>query len=257
MTDQPGFASYLTIAVILGLSLIVLTGFAGDKDSTNHKQNLPEIDKREYDNIEKATFALGCFWGGDARFGAEPGVIRTRVGYAGGTTKNPNYQNIGDHTESIQVEYNPEEVSFKELAEIFWAYHDPFAGSYSNQYAKILFYHDSTQREIAEEGRQEIAEQGDGTVATRVEKLNNFYVAEDYHQKYRLKQNRTFMESLSEYYREPDELMNSTAAARLNGYIAGYGTPDRVEENIGNLGLSPKARNRLASKFGLDTENNK
>ena len=256
MTDQPGFASYLTIAVILSLSLIVLTGFAGDKDSTNHKQNLPEIDKRTYENIEKATFALGCFWGGDARFGAEPGVIRTRVGYAGGTTKNPTYRNIGDHTESIQVEYNPEEVSFKELVGIFWAYHDPFAGSYSNQYAKILFYHDSIQEEIAEESRQEIAKQGDGTVATRVEQLDNFYVAEDYHQKYRLKQSKTFMESLSEYYGEPDALRDSTAAARLNGYVAGYGTPEEVEKNIGKLGLSSDARDKLAQKFGLDPDVN-
>ncbi|MBS3814389.1 peptide-methionine (S)-S-oxide reductase MsrA [Candidatus Bipolaricaulota bacterium] len=254
MTGKPGLVTYFVIALTLGL--IVSIGFAQGESSMNDNHNLPEIDTREYENIEKATFALGCFWGGDARFGAVPGVIRTRVGYAGGTTENPTYRNIGDHTESIQVFYNPEEVSFRELVEIFWAYHDPFTGSYSTQYAKILFYHDNSQQKIAKATREEIEEGSEGKVVTSIKPLDKFYVAEDYHQKYRLKQNRTFIRDLSEYYQDPDELRDSTAAARLNGYIAGYGTPGQVEGNIGKLGLSPKAQNRLASKFGLDSENN-
>ncbi len=256
MTDQPGVLSYLTLVLIFGLGLIVLTGLTGDKVSASDEKNLPEIDKRNYDNIEKATFALGCFWGGEARFGAEPGVIRTRVGYAGGTAEDPTYRNIGDHTESIQVFYDPEEVSFQELVDIFWGYHDPFAGSYSNQYAKILFYHDGEQKQIAETSREEIGEDSDKTVVTRVKHLDNFYIAEDYHQKYRLKQSRVFMESLSEYYRDSNELRDSTAAARLNGYVAGYGTPEDVENNLGKLGLTPDARGKLARKFGLDPDVN-
>ena len=74
-------------------------------------EETPEIDKKKYDKKKIATFSMGCFWGPDSIFGAVPGVIRTKVGYAGGSRKDPTYHKLGDHTETVQMTYDPEEVS--------------------------------------------------------------------------------------------------------------------------------------------------
>lgn len=76
---------------------------------------------------KKATFAMGCFWGCDSLYGATKGVIRTRVGYCGGTKTIPTYRNIGDYTESIEVDYDPNEIKYETLLNIFWSNHDPTA----------------------------------------------------------------------------------------------------------------------------------
>jgi peptide methionine sulfoxide reductase msrA/msrB len=100
-------------------------------------QNSPiPIDQNMEDiSTETAIFALGCFWGPDASFGALEGVVRTRVGYAGGTTENPSYKIIGDHTETIEIDYDPNIISYQELVEIFFDSHNPYTNSYSRQYA--------------------------------------------------------------------------------------------------------------------------
>lgn len=83
-----------------------------------HEVNIP---------TKKATFALGCFWAPDAYFGATKGVIRTRVGFTGGSKGAPTYRNLGDHTEAIELDYDPNEISYKQLLDIFWEIHDPTA----------------------------------------------------------------------------------------------------------------------------------
>jgi len=242
---------YFVLSAFLFLSLFGVFGFADGHQSAEVNGGIPEIDRRSYSEVKTATFALGCFWGGDALFGAQPGVIRTRVGYAGGSTKNPTYRSIGDHTESIQVDYNPEEISFKELADLFWSNHDPGTGSYSRQYDKILFYENEAQKTVAQEGLERVSEETDGQVYTRIEKLENFYPAEDYHQKYRLRNNSRYLNELQQYYGNPDALRDSTAAARLNGYLAGYGSAENVRANLGKLGLSEETRSDLRDMFDL------
>jgi peptide-methionine (S)-S-oxide reductase len=97
-----------------------------------------------------ATFGMGCFWGPDARFGAVDGVVRTRVGYAGGTDPDPSYYSLGDHTEVVQVEYDPDALAYEDLLEVFWANHDPFSSPYKRQYRGVALAHDDAQREAAE-----------------------------------------------------------------------------------------------------------
>jgi len=75
----------------------------------------------------KATFALGCFWGPDGLFGATPGVIRTRVGFTGGSKAAPTYKSLGDHTEAIEIDFDPKEITYDKLLDMFWTHHDPTA----------------------------------------------------------------------------------------------------------------------------------
>ena len=106
-------------------------------------------DKQKLKNIEIASFALGCFWCPDDYFSKLDGVIRTRVGYSGGITPNPTYQNIGDHTETVEITYHPEKISFKELLDHFWKQHDATIPQIK-QYRSAIFTHNKKQQEIAE-----------------------------------------------------------------------------------------------------------
>ncbi len=105
---------------------------------------------------ETASFALGCFWNPDAQFGGLDGVIRTRVGYAGGEKENPTYQDLGNHTETTQIDYDSEEISYEELLEKFWEFHD-YTEKKKDQYKSVIFYHDEEQKEKAEASKPEDA----------------------------------------------------------------------------------------------------
>ncbi|MFW6071640.1 MAG: peptide-methionine (S)-S-oxide reductase MsrA [Candidatus Bipolaricaulota bacterium] len=249
MLKEANFIIYAVITLLMTLALVGLTTYSEEDRNAVGTAVVPEIDRNTSEEVETATFALGCFWGGEALFGAQPGIIRTRVGYAGGTSDDPTYRNIGDHTESIQVDYDPGVITFRELVEIFWNNHDPATESYKKQYDNILFYQNEEQKVIAESSKERLSEELDGGIQTRVTELKNFYLAEQYHQKYRLKQNRRFIDELREIYPDPNELTDSTAAARLNGYLAGYGSSDSVEANLGKLGLSEDARAELEERF--------
>ncbi|MEF8836854.1 MAG: peptide-methionine (S)-S-oxide reductase MsrA [Candidatus Bipolaricaulota bacterium] len=241
--------SFTLLVLIILANLVGVTAVAAEGKS--EKAEIPLIDKREYENVHEATFALGCFWGVESKYGAVPGVIRTRVGYAGGAKEDPTYHDLGDHTESVQLEFNPEVVSYEDLVEIFWESHDPSSRSYSTQYANILFYHNDYQQKVAERTKQEFEEKRDKKVHTQVRPIEEFYPAEPYHQKYRLKQSSQFIGVLGDIYPDSEDLRDSTAAARLNGFLAGHGTPDQVEKLAGKLGLSEAARGKLLNRFGL------
>jgi len=129
-----------------------------------------------------ATFGMGCFWGPDARFGAMNGVVRTRVGYAGGSEPNPSYYSLGDHTEVLQVEYDPDKVEYEELLEVFWANHSPFSDPYKRQYRGVVLTRDSRQQAAAEASKAALADRTGQSVQTAVESLETFTLAEDYHQ---------------------------------------------------------------------------
>ncbi|MFP3953551.1 MAG: peptide-methionine (S)-S-oxide reductase MsrA [Candidatus Acetothermia bacterium] len=250
MFNEIRIMGYLSLAAFIGLN-IAGTGAYADDGAVTLDSEIPRIDRREYDEVKTATFALGCFWGGDARFGAVPGVIRTRVGYAGGTTEDPTYYNLGDHTESIQVDYYPEQVTFVDLVDIFWAYHNPTSRSHSAQYANVLYYHDTEQKKIAEESKRRIEGELDKKVHTQVKEMGRFYPAEDYHQKHRLRGSGVFFDELNSIYSNPDNFRDSTAAARLNGFLAGNGSSDYVKEIIDELGLSDQAREELLQRLKL------
>jgi peptide-methionine (S)-S-oxide reductase len=173
---------------------------------------------------ETATFGLGCFWGPDAQFGALAGVVRTRVGYAGGETTDPTYRELGDHTEVVQVDYLPGERSFGDLLELAFHSHDPHHKVRKRQYQSIVFTDTDSQREAL---TQYLDANGidAGEIETRLETLDAFYPAEPYHQKYNLHSKRWITDAFEAAGYGETDIRESPAAATLNGYAAGHDIP--------------------------------
>ncbi len=167
-------------------------------------------------------------------------MIRTRVGYMGGAKQRPTYHSLGDHTESIEIDFDPGKISYEELVRQFFAAH--FAGRppYSRQYRSAVFYHSDAQRETVQQVMAEL-ERSSGSLYTAVEPAGTFWLAEDYHQKYYLKHDRVFSREIKRLFGNDEEaLINSTAAARLSGLVGGYAPASLRAENISDLGLSPE-----------------
>ncbi|MBI4147237.1 peptide-methionine (S)-S-oxide reductase MsrA [Candidatus Woesearchaeota archaeon] len=133
--------------------------------------------------MQIATFALGCFWGPDDYFSKLKGVSKTRAGYAGGTKKNPSYYNLGDHTETIEITFDPKIISYDELLNHFWKEHNP-TKQHVTQYKSAIFYQDDKQKNIAEKSKKNLEQKLGRKVATEILKAGKFYQAEEYHQKY-------------------------------------------------------------------------
>ena len=144
---------------------------------------------------EKATFAAGCFWGVQALFDKLTGVISTRVGYTGGHVENPSYQQVckGDtgHAEAVEIIYNPAEINYQDLLEIFWENHNPTTpnqqgANIGEQYRSAVFYHNPSQKEAADKMKDKLnnSQQYDQPIVTEITKAETFYQAEEYHQHY-------------------------------------------------------------------------
>jgi peptide-methionine (S)-S-oxide reductase len=144
---------------------------------------------------EVATLGGGCFWCTEAVFRELKGVSKVESGYSGGTVANPSYQQVctgtTGHAEVVQVTFDPEIISYKEILEIFFTVHDPTTlnrqgADVGEQYRSVIFYHNLEQKETAEQAIKEITDAGiwDAPIVTQVEPLKAFYKAEDYHQQY-------------------------------------------------------------------------
>ncbi|SFH90376.1 peptide-methionine (S)-S-oxide reductase [Tindallia magadiensis] len=173
------------------------------------------------------------------------GVIRTRVGYAGGEAPDPTYRKIEDHSEVIQIEYDPSVIDYETLLEVFWNSHDPTVMAYSRQYMSILLFHDEEQEKIIERSRQAYEEKSGKSVLTEIKKLDKFYSAEGYHQKYYLQNRPGIVEEVRGMYSEFNHFVDSTTAARLNGYVAGKGTMEDFEQDIAKINLSEETEQRI------------
>lgn len=169
------------------------------------------------------------------------------MGYAGGTTKNPGYYNLGDYSEAVEIDFDPSRISYRELLDIFWKSHDPARSSWSRQYRAAVFYHNEEQKRIATETRDRVASETKGRIFTAIESYSGFYIAEDYHQKHSLRLYHGIMRELSATYPDMKDLVDSTAAARINGYLGGYGSCDSLKKEIEGFGLSRSARETLTS----------
>jgi peptide-methionine (S)-S-oxide reductase len=145
--------------------------------------------------MAKATFAAGCFWGVEANFRRVMGVTSTSVGYTGGQLANPTYEAVctdrTGHAEAIEVDYDPQQVRYEDLLEIFWATHDPTTPNRQGpdvgaQYRSAIFFHDAAQEAsaIASKERQEKAGRFRRPIVTQIVAAGTFYPAEDYHQQY-------------------------------------------------------------------------
>lgn len=171
--------------------------------------------------------------------------MRTRVGYTGGRSPNPTYHDLGDHTESVQVDYDPTQTSYAQLLRVFWATPNSCASAGSRQYMSAVFYHGEAQKKLALESRDRQSAARGTPVATEISPAGMFYVAEDYHQKYLLRDETSLNREFQAMYPDAKDFMNSTAAARVNGYLAGHGTEPMIQSEIDGLGLSPEARTTL------------
>lgn len=236
----------LSGGLLVGLSLAVMGNMNKTPSSPTEvvKPSIPLIDQEASHQFKTATFALGWFWGPDSQFGSMKGVIRTRVGYAGGEKSNPTYTNLGNHAETIQMDYDPEQISYAELLDIFWQNHDTSSRDRSSQYRAILFYHDDEQRKLAEESKAALETALGKTITTEILPYQNLTWAEDYHQKYQLRNSRLAAEYL-QIYPNPIDFVNSSATTRVNAYLAGYGTADMLAEEIDRLGLSSAGKDYL------------
>jgi peptide-methionine (S)-S-oxide reductase len=145
---------------------------------------------------ETATFGGGCFWGVEVTFRNVPGVVDTAVGYEGGTTESPSYEDVctdrTGHAEVVQVEYDPDEVSYEELLDTFWDVHDPTqmnrqGPDVGSQYRSVVFFHSPEQQEQALASKARIQAQSDRPVVTEIVPAEPFWRAEDYHQQYLVK----------------------------------------------------------------------
>jgi len=176
------------------------------------------------------------------------------VGYAGGTKKGPSYYSLGDHTETIQIDYDPNQITYHELLDVFWKTHNPTSRALSRQYMSIIFYHDEEQKRLALEARNREAANRKARIYTEIVPYTEFYLAEDYHQKYRLQHEPDLMGEFRWMFPHVADFVNSTATARVNGYLAGYGTVKALEEEIDGLGLSQdgveKLRKIVAAREG-------
>jgi methionine-S-sulfoxide reductase len=165
-------------------------------------------------------------------------VIRTRVGYAGGQMDAPNYNNIGDHTETVQVDYDPERITYAQLLDIFWKSHRPTKRSWSRQYMNAVFYQNEQQRRLAMDSKTALEQKIGRTVKTEVASIQTFTMAEDYHQKYILKHKYDLNNEILRIYPRHQDYVDSSAVSRLNGYAGGHGTHDQLSREIESLGLS-------------------
>ncbi len=166
------------------------------------------------------------------------GVIRTRVGYAGGEKLDPTYHDLGDHAESLQVDFDPGRIPFEELLQLFWGAHDPMRTLLSTQYKTVLFFNGPKQEQAALASRDRLEAALGRPVRTEILPLSAFYQAEDYHQKYRLRHARDLMDEFRAMYPVEADFIRSTAAARINGYLDGQGTLPQLERELDSLGLS-------------------
>jgi len=182
----------------------------------------------------KATFALSWFWFPEAQYGCASGVTHTKVGYTGGSTKNPTYYNLGDHTETVVIQYDPSQNNYKNLLDIFWKNHDSTSCK-SRQYMSAIFYHDDEQKSLAEETKAEHQTKVRKQIQTKILPAERFYDAENYHQKYLLRNHPDLYESLN---LTDEQLIKSHVAARINGYLGNYGRKADFEEESKKFGLN-------------------
>jgi peptide-methionine (S)-S-oxide reductase len=149
------------------------------------------------DGLEQAVVGMGCFWGAERVFWRAPGVYTTAVGYAGGYTPNPTYQEVCSgktgHTEAVLVVFDPKVTSYEEILRLFWENHDPTQGmrqgnDVGTQYRSAVYYANDAQRDAAEASRDtfqnELSRAGYGEISTEIAPAGPFYYAEDYHQQY-------------------------------------------------------------------------
>lgn len=181
------YFSYLLLTVCFALSF-----FPGISIMSSEK--IAASDEKK-ENLETATFGMGCFWCSEAVFQRIPGVHSVVSGYSGGHVKNPTYEQVSTgttgHAEVVQIEFDPQQVSFSELLDVFWKLHDPTTlnrqgPDVGTQYRSVIFYHHEKQKAEAQEAKRRLDASGafSSPIVTEIAPFQAFFPAENYHQEY-------------------------------------------------------------------------
>jgi len=146
----------------------------------------------------------------------------------------PTYRSLGDHTETVELEYDVDRTSYSDLLDIFWNNHDPTIMC-SRQYMSVIFYHDDQQKKLAEDSLKSAQSENKSNITTQILPAETFYNAEDYHQKYMLRKHDWLVKALK---LDNKSLITSSTAARINGYVGGYGDEDSFTSERSALELT-------------------
>jgi peptide-methionine (S)-S-oxide reductase len=185
----------ILFGLLFTAAVLLLVRASYNRQETSARKDRMMDDKKAATQLEKATFGAGCFWGVEETFRKIPGVTSTAVGYCGGSTQSPTYEQVctdrTGHAESVEIEYDPSKVSYEKLLEVFWDNHNPTtlnrqgpdAGS---QYRSVIFYHSPEQKAAAEASKKKLDESGKfrRPIVTQIVPAAPFWRAEEYHQQY-------------------------------------------------------------------------
>ena len=169
------------------------------------------------------------------------------MGYCGGTPKNPTYHDLGDHSESIQIDYDPTKLTYDQILDRIWVSHNPCATAWSRQYMSAIFHDGDAQKKAILASKARMEEKLGKPIKTAILPLTTFWLAEDYHQKYELRCTADLLKEFKAIFPSEKDFVNSTAAARVNSYISGQGTAQQLKSEIDLLGLSAEGKKRLQS----------
>lgn len=159
----------------------------------------------------------------------------------------PTYQTIGDHAEAIQIEYDPRRLTYAGLLEQFWKGHNPFVAAGSGQYRSMILYHNEEQRQMALESKRRVEAVAGRPALTEILPFHRFHRAEPYHQKYYVRLVLPLDVEFRRMYPDPKGFADSTALARVNGHLGGYGTLEALRREIRLYGLSEAGQRLLLS----------
>lgn len=172
------------IGIVSAVTLLMI-GFVAT--TVFHEHSRRPMWKMKGEKMETAIFGAGCFWGVEETFRNTAGVESTRVGYTGGVTSSPTYEQvcagITGHTEAVEVTYDPAKVSYNQLLRVFWEHHNPTQHK-KTQYKSVIYYHSRAQKDVAEASKAAQAKDYAGTIETEILPETTFWPAEEYHQHY-------------------------------------------------------------------------
>ena len=167
------------------------------------------------------------------------------MGYAGGTSTDPTYHDLVGAAETVQVDFDPAKVSYEKLVEKFFEFHDATLAPPTGQYRTAIFAGDAGQEQIARSVMQRAQAHGDRPIRTQIVSGDSFYLAEDYHQKYALQADSLLAGEYRGMYPDLWDMVDSTAATRVNAYLYGDGSAEQLQAELDSLGLSEKGKDYL------------
>lgn len=214
-------------------------------------ETINELERNLHNELlETATFGMGCFWGPESRFGGLRGVVRTRVGYAGGTAKQPTYRTLGDHTETLQIDFYPKVLAYEEVLRHFWRNHYPNRDEYKGrQYISLLRYHNDEQKVSIDQVKREMEQELGEQIETDIAAFTQFTLAEERHQKYYLKRYPKALDQLQDLFPNAEALVNSTFSARLNGFVKGFVSRTELVHEINAWPIDNSARELMTERL--------